>query len=456
MDETEGKRGPGRPSRRGVRGLAGLSADPIENAIRADSQNTADELQAALIALGGVAESGVQIIVYKVPEKGSWQFIKELQPPFSVTGLANELETHYGPGKYAIRILANDKIRTTKFIEIAATKQAQTNILGVVNGAAGGGFNQVELLKMLLERKTDDGGSKELFMLMMNMQQTASQNMMQMQMESTKMVVSLMTALMTGRADPAEQFAKIGSLLKDMQAPPQTLKETLEILTVAKDFVGGGDTGDGLLNLAGKVLPTLASMAEAGARGAAQPGAGQGVQPYPPPRALPPPISRAPPPAIPGAGPPANDAPPAAGGPPAHPILDLVRLDIEYFMGRGHDPELAADALSDILHAHQVTREQLLAFGMEIQGTDGDFVGRLRALGLDVSAHTEWFIATLTALADYDDEPDRGGDELADGDEPDPGDGGPGGSAADPGPDAGAGPAGRPADPRPKQGGAAH
>ena len=380
--------------RRRIR-MPGYSADPIAEAMEADTVKVATDLEIALNDLGSVADSQVKILVYRVSPKGEWEHVKQLSPPLKVADLINDVEETFGAGKYAVRIIIDSKIKTTKFFSIAAPKDGRGSLFGGADG-----LNVPTLLKMLLERDGKKDGGSDMMVLMMKMQQDSATAMVQMQQESTRQLMTLMTTLTSARSDPTDQFLKSLEMVKALQGPQTTAKDIVETFSMIRDLTGeSGGGSQGLMGLAEKFLPAMASLAEVSTRNAA-PG-GQGT----PPAALPPPEApahRAPPPAVSGAasGAPAPGPAPGGAAVSGHPILGLIQPEIEFFMGRGHDPELAAEAIADILKAKGVTAESLFAFGMEIQGIDGNYVGRLQGLGLDVAGHTDWFESMLSVLAE--------------------------------------------------------
>lgn len=444
-------------------------ADPIAAAMETDSIKVASDLEEALAGLDAVTESSVKIIVYRVSARGEWEHVKQLSPPLKVGELVNDVEDTYGPGKYAVRIMADNKIKTTKFFNIAQPKDERRSVFSGADGLSAG-----SLLKLLLERDKGAGGSSDMFMLMMKMQQDSAATMMQMQQASTQQMLGLMTALMTGRGDPAEQFLKSAEIIKAMQGPQTTAKDVLETFAMVRDIAGEGGGHDGILGLAEKFLPAVATLAAASGQGAPPAAAGPARAALPPPG---PSASRAPPPAVLGASGAGGEAPPAEAEAPApgHPILSLVQPEIEFFMARGHDPELAAEAVADVLQAKGVTAESLFAFGLEIQGPDGNYVGRLQQLGLDVAGHTAWFESMLGFLAEiYGSEDDAGEPNpgeldagqvdaggpvaapIADDIEPPGSRAGTNGRGADPSVDAGPSAPRRPANKNPKSGRTAH
>jgi hypothetical protein len=463
-----------KPARRKRINFPGIApADPIAAALETDTIAVAADLENALSDLAGMTESSVKIVVYRVSNKGEWEHVKQLSPPLKVGDLINDLEDTYGPGKYAVRILADNRIRTTKFFNIAAPRDGKGSLFGGPDG-----LNTSSLLKMLLDRdnKPNTGG-QDMMLLMMKMQQDANAAMMQMQQRSSETLMTLIATLTANRGDPSDQFLKSAEIIKALQGPQTTAKDILETLTMFRDVTGDGGNAGGFLGLAEKFLPAMAAMADAARQGSGQVAPGAAPAALPAPEAT---AHRAPPPPVPGAA----SSPPAgpAGAAPGHPIVSLIKPEIEFFMGRGHDPELAAEAVADVLRAKGITAEALFAFGLELQGTDGDYVGRLQRLGLDVSAHRAWFESMLATLAEIYTEPD-------DGAEPGPGEfdaGGPGpgeldagepaggaepgaayiqpladraranGSAADPGPHESPGPARKSANPGKKSGRPAH
>lgn len=418
------RRGPGR-NRPGA-------TDPIREAMGEDTQRAADSLRDALETLSSMtADTGVKVMLNKVLPSGKWEFIKTLLPPIDHDEIVEELKDEYGAGDYAFRVMANSQIKTTKYFSIARPKGNQISS----NERSTNNTDMTRLLLDMSDKSRSEQGN--MFQLMMTMMQQSSQQMMQSQQQSTQLMVTLMTAMMGNKQDPMDSIAKIMGLVKEGQGPQASMKEQLETLTMLKDLTtvekATSEDEGGIMGLAKTFLPGIADMASMAMKGMGQGGA-QGD----PGQAMPqlahqpaPPAERGMPPTVPNTGQLAAPQPAAfalAEGIAPHPVLSIIREDVAYFMRRQHDPELTADALGDILDAHNVGQEQLFALVMEFQAAGEQWPARLAEQGIDISANPVWFDQVVQSLiARYSDGDDQAGDR-----------GGPAGGGTDARPDAAA------------------
>ena len=387
------------------------AADPFDAVLTGERERTAEDLAEALDGLAGMSGSNVKVYVYKIKKQGPWENVKILEPPVKSEELIEFCRDEYGPGDYAARVYAGGTILTTKHFGIAQPKNA---LPAAGRGLLSGGDDGA-LLKLLLERSAPPDNSG---MIAMMMKQADDSNQRFMTMMST------MIPLLVQRPDGngADAMMKAAMFLKEVQGPQQTLKDSLETFAAIRDLTGGGGEG-GFMGLVEKIAPALASITEMSVRNQAVAAGGEAGQVAPvvgaaPGISLPPP--RPLPPAVPNAD--GSTPPPAANDPPGttHPVLEIVKADIAYFMHRGHDPELAAEAVADILEANAITEEQVRGLGMEIFTAGPAWPTALAGYGLNVSTqpgHADWFMAFVQSLAGLYD-----GDAGADEEQPEPAD----------------------------------
>lgn len=414
--------------------------DPIADVLAEETERVADELSDVLEELAGIPGSDVTIAVYKTAKTGPWGHCRNLDPPVKIEALLEDLKEEFGPGDYAIRVLEGGKIRKTQHFGIASPKAAVTRP-GLL-----GGVNEGELLLRLLDRDKGGGDNAQLIALMMNQSDKTTQMMMSMMTN----MVTMVTANKPASEDSADRLLKTIALVREMQGPQSTMKDAIETITAIKAAFGGEEGGSGgLMGMAEKAMPALAQIVSQLQTNGGQ-GPPQGFDGAP--AALPAP--RNVPPVVAGAG----GAPLAANDPPAgdyerHPVIELVKRDILYFMERAHDPGLTATAIGDVLETNGVTEDQIHALGMEILAAGDQWPEALLRYGLDVRANAEWFFAVVTALGqEFSDGPE--GDEP-DRDDADAGGLGQGRGPANPADNARPGGARKPADNRAKPGGEA-
>jgi hypothetical protein len=430
-----------RASRRTAFTVPPKTSDPIDAVLGEDEDRMADDLSDTMQELSGLSGSDVKVHVFRITKKGPWEHCKTLEPPVNTDGLIEELKEDYGAGEYVMRTYAAGRgIVSNKRFAIAAPKSA-----AVRPSFMAGRGEEDWMMRLLLEGR-DRGGNDMMPMvtMMMKSQEQAAQSF-------RDMMGLLIPAMMAGKVSaesPTDQLLKAMALTKELQGPQANMKDMLETFSMFKALTDGGEGGGGLMGMAEKALPLLANFAEAAQRNSAgatpPPQLGQ-----PPSQALPAPRSEPPPVTGAGSAPaPANDAPAAA----THPLIDLVREDVIYFMNRGHNPELAAEAVADVLENAGKGEEEVRGLGLEIFAAGEAWPDALAAYGLDVRTgplHKEWFMEFVSALAAQyeggDAEPDQHADDQQ----------GPPGGGADAGHHARTGGRGKPRPDGAQQGGEA-
>jgi hypothetical protein len=378
--------------------------DPITEAVKQDQISVADELSDLLGELKGVDTGAIKGMLYRIPRVGGkYEYIRELIPPFNITETMDELRQDYGGGDYQIRIFVNGKIRKNINFSIAADPRQKSPLV------------------------TDKRGDNDLMIMMMQMQQSSADRQMQMMQAMTTMqaqsqqaasqqMLGLMTALIPAMMGNREKMSDIIPLMAAMNPKPEGggLKESLEVLTIAKGLFseggsGGGD-GDGSLiseamKLGSQILPAIGNMIPKRPQAAPVEMSGEGVHMLPAPVPMPAPV-RAP-------AETAENSPVTGVGPSDFPVLDMVREDVLFMFNRGRSPEMAADHVMSVLDAAGVTDADLFALIARFQASP-NWIDELASAGIDLRSNPEWAFAFLGALVqlytqDDGDHDDTGG-----------------------------------------------
>lgn len=398
-----------------------FAPDVVDTAVEQDREATANDLATVLESIAGITGRDLKILIYRIPKGiGKWEYCTEVQPPFETSELMDVLKEQFGPGDYAMRVMVEGKIRTTRNFSIAQDRKlnaAQTN----------GGMDK-ELLPLLIT--TMNGKSSETMQMMTAMmQQQAQQSQQQMQMmmammqQSQASQATMITALMGGREKPAELIAAFAPLMA-----PKTggFGETLELLKVAKEIMGGGEkSGDGdIMDMVKTLAPVAGDVVKGIAASIPRRSETHEV------RVLP--QQTQPAPVHPQISGPTEEAPQGAG---RFPLLTAIRDDVLFYYTRGMDPEFAAEGIAEVLDKAGFKPETDLAPIVAAFLSSPNWLVDLANEGIDLTGNPEWAHSFLNALiAIYSGEADDpGGAGGSEEDATDHGDLGEAGSTVDTG-----------------------
>ena len=361
--------------------------DPIDDAMIEDAQGIAGDLTAILDSLRDFDQGSIKGILYRKPRNGlgKYEWIEELAPPFDINAMHAELKDKFNGGDFQLRIMAGGRIRKNIDFSIAA--------------------DPTKLIQSRDDKKDNSDIMLGMFQMMSTQQQASSDRQMQMMMamqqqarESSDRTMTLMMTMMTGmmgnQGKPTD-LIPLFVAMKDNNSGGG-MKDMVETMVALKGLVapsedkGGFDPEDlvgSVVKLAGPVAGAIGKGIGALAqRGGPQPGhMPQGMEPNPTePLALPQGPNQ---PAL----PPPLEGP--TGGPPANPLLNLIRPDILYFFQRGHDPEKAADSIYDVIEAaliQGVITEDHLNDLVSAHALSADWLSDLAAQGIDLRANPQW------------------------------------------------------------------
>lgn len=377
--------------------------DAIEDALESDASTGAIELLDALDEIRAAGTSDVDILVYRLGKggvRGSWDFCTTLTPPIEIVDVMNHLREEYGSGDYGLRIRVNRKLKTTKYISIAANKSptpsglsGSSDIVGLLLSQANSSKSDMISMMTLMMTQSQAAAERQS-----EQQARAAEQQAAASQRSTELMVTMMTAMMGGR----EKMSEIIPMMVALQPKNDSggMVEALTVLEKAKGLFGGGEEkGDSTqemvangVKLIGPALKGISDMVTS-RRGDGQkvtlPGndGEDGERPV----------------ALMLGGPASQElgaqfqATREKGGTGAFPILDLVRDDVNFFFVRNHDPEKAADMVYDTFEAHDVPEDDINALYLAAMSSP-DWLGFFAAEGIDLRQRPQWAEQFITAL----------------------------------------------------------
>lgn len=382
---------------------ADFPADPIAEVIREERSNTAGDLAEALESFRGVDHGNVKGILYKTARGGGkFEWIKEVYPPFDHNEIFTDLQKRFGGGDFQLRMMVNGKIATNINFSIVFDANAIAN----TNAKSDSGDMNTMMFQMMMEQSRESARQREEDR---RDRQASSERMM----TAAIGLAGVIAPLMLGGKDKTSEL--LGAIAAFQPRPQENdLEKTVNTFAALKTIFKDDTTKEGFNadDMVGSIVRAAGPIAGAvgkafsGSRGGAaqEPEAPQlegGAQPLRLPH---------------------NPAPPSGNEPePTNQILRLIRPDVLYFFGRRHAPDLAAEAVYDVIVRAGITDE-------EINGTFAPYAfsddkwNALAAEGIDLRADIAWadeFIAELAKLfmggdadGDADDLAGAGGGEA--------------------------------------------
>lgn len=365
--------------RRAPGGNVGPPQTPIDEAMIADEAHVAEELAGILEATKGFEVSQIKGNLYQKPQNGQgpWSWCDDVYPPWNLSQIFQDMRERFGPGFYQLRIYANGKIR--KNVDFSIAKEKTTLAAAPSNNAQSSQFSDMLLLMMQNSRDAADR--------QMNMMQAMSK-------QTTDLLAAILPAMAGGGGNRASETVALIAALKDAGGSGGGIKDTLEAMAAFKTLLGhSSDDGEGrgeavdLDDLAGTAVRLIGPGVKA---------LGDYLQ-----RSRDPAASEGGAPSANGTAAPGAGGQLALGAPPSrHPLLDLVRDDVNYMFKRGFDPAKAADLVYDIIVANEVAEEEINAlatlFALSPNGLED-----LAREGIDFRSAPGWanaFFAELVAI----------------------------------------------------------
>lgn len=373
--------------------------DALDSAVSQDRENVADQLAEVLEQLGTVDQGSIKGILYRLPvPNGKYEWIRDVYPPFDMSDIMRTLKEDIGGGDYALRIMAEGKVRKT--IHFAIMKDKPTSLIAPQRDDTMGGM--LPMMFQMMMKQSEDAARQRADD--MRDRQAASERM-------TTMLVGLggiVAPLLLGGKEKTSELMMAIAAMQPKPADGSSMKDALETLTLAKGLFKDDNPAptldtDNLVSSGLKFAgPLVGSLAKAFSERRVPAERAQLTD-----HGAPPPLHFAP-------------AAPQLGHVPAapasnYPVLDVIREDVLYCFKRGHDPERTAELVYDAIEnagvSEEAINELVAAFALS-----SDWLADLASEGIDLRSRPEWAEQFLQAVirlhAEIDDfENDRhGGD----------------------------------------------
>ena len=355
--------------------------DPVDDVIREDRAETANELSTAIESMRGYDAGSIKGILFKVPKGGGkYETIETIFPPFDFDKIIEDLKERFGGGDYLLRIMEIGKPGVKKNINFSIAQER--------NPLIAPREDKTDLTMMMFQmmmKQSEDAARQRADD--MRDRQAASERQMQMM---TTLASALIPAMFGGREKTSELMTAIAAF----QPKPQendlekTVNTFAALKTIFKDDAPAAtfDPSD----MVGSLVKAAGPIA--GAVGRAFSGGRSGQAPA---TEAPQYEADAEPLRIPSPNPtPALEHRPE---PSKYPILDLIRPDVLYHFGRRNNPEFAAEGVYDILLRANVSEDEINAL-VAVFSISGDRWGDLAAQGIDLRADLPWADAFLAEL----------------------------------------------------------
>jgi len=374
-----------------------LPLDPIDDAMREDRQTLADNLTEALAQLSDVEQGALKGILYRIPiPNGKYEWIRDVypaappSPPFDMSDIMRSLKEEIGGGDYALRLMADNKVRRTVHFSIMRDR---------VDPAAAAKKDEGTSLSMFQLMMTQQADSRREAQAsadrQMQMMQQANQQTMQMFAAMSSQTTAILTAMMANR----EKVTDLVPLFSAMQPPQGGMKDAVETLVALKGLLPGEGGGGGFDpdDLVGSAVKLAGPLLAAGGRMLQQRQAAGHEALAEPAQAL----------ALPGAPGPLQLTMNPAPDDPVERVLRHIRDDV-LFMFRRYDPELAAEAVYARIEAAGVGEQELNDLVAAFYASP-DWIEDLAARGLDLRSDRAWAADFLQGLVAVHTSPVPGG-----------------------------------------------
>jgi hypothetical protein len=369
--------------------MGAIEPDPFADAVFTDTLGVAGELGDFLDQLKAFDVSSIKAMLYRKPASGvgGYAYLGVVPAPIHMDAVMEYLKEEFGGGDYRVSVFAGGKTRKQIEFPIYGLAKPLKSINGTSTASSG------------------DMKPTDMLGLFMQMQESARREAAERRSEMMEQLradrerdrdrTSAMVAL-AGSIAPAlipvlfnrEKLSELLAIMKAGEGEKSSLKDTVELVVLLKKAFGEDRGGDfdpenvmgSIARLAGPVVGGLGrafSANRAPPQEEASP-AELGELHLPPPE----------PPQI---------APAAAPGAPANPVLHLIRPHLLYLYSAQLPPDLAADALVDIMERSGVTDENLnelvAAFTLS-----PDWKADLAAQGIDLRGNPGWADELLSEL----------------------------------------------------------
>lgn len=412
--------------------------DPLAEVLFSDSLGIAGDLEQVLNAITPYNTDTIKAILHKKPAgPGAWALIRSYTPPINMDEISEHLKAEFGGGDYRLTIFAGGKTRKQiEFSILGEPKMPSASGPGRPADAFGGGdFFKYWMAMQAEQRQREDDARRDREAREEQWrrdQQTAADRREDRQ---TALVGTLVAAfgpalipVLTGAN--REKLTDLLAIMNSQRDKGGGMKETLDMLMVAKTLFGDGPKPDGWdpADIVGSLGRLAGPVAEAAGRAFR----GRGAQPAevePPEEYLS--LPEPDPPAATGQ---ALPPPPPPAGESSR-LVALVRPHILFFFGSDLPPDLAAEAIVVILRRENVSDEEVAGFATAF-ALSPDWKTDLAGEGIDLRSNPEWADEFLDELVGQwsesagnpdagDGDPGRRGDPADDAPRSPPGGGAP-------------------------------
>lgn len=318
-------------------------------------------------------------LMVRKSEGASWSFLETSRPDiqtFSIERAIENVLNERGPGNYKYVVRVGGTIKKHIEFNVGDPRKPLNATPQIVKDDSTKEFLPLLITMMQESNRSQQAASERL---MLQMHESAN--------KENQMMLTLLPAL-TQRQGPSvleiiTGLAPIIPLIAPMIAPKNNMKEMIELMILMKNEMGGDGGGEdgGFLKMASSFAgPIIAGLTAQGEQAKLQ--TMQVQQPQR--QQLAAPVQQ--PQSVPQSAPQEVEA---NSRPAMHPILALIKDEIELFAKKGQDPTIAAETLAAILEMQGITYEQLVTVAQQLMVTP-DWIESLYRAGVDLRQHREW------------------------------------------------------------------
>jgi hypothetical protein len=357
---------------------AGRTRDPLESALFSDAEGLGERLADIVDKLRDFDEADIKGMLYRKPDSGmgGFQWIEDLSPPFDMSAIRSYLKGSVGGGAYRLSLFAKGRIRANFEFSIMGDRKtdkpaanANGDILAImITQQAEDRRLQAENARRAEERYERERDRRAEFQGQLILAAIAA--------------APAIIPLLNNR----EKLADIIGLMNANKPDKTDLKETFEIITLAKNLTGGDSDKFDASDIAGSIArlagPALAGLAKA-MPGRRPPEEAAEYEEEPQELYTPPP--------------PATLAAPAAGAPAAapqrqseFPAINMIKPHVVYFFHSQQDPGLAAEAIDAIIRRERVPKEDIDALVAAFSLAGDGWLELLAGEGIDLRSDPQW------------------------------------------------------------------
>lgn len=369
--------------------------DPMAEVLFNDTQGIAGDLQEVLNAVAPFDTNTVKCVIHKKPAgPGPYALIRSYPAPINMDEIAEHLKAEFGGGDYRGTVFAGGKTRKVfDFSIIGEPKMPGAGGAKTVD-PMGGDFMKFWMAMQAEQREREEAYRRE---------QRDREDQYRRDREAREDRQAELMRTIIAAAVPAlipilaganrEKLSDLLGIINANKGSDGSLKETLEVLTIAKGLFGDGEkpagwNPDDIVGSLGRLAGPVAEAAGRAFRGrGAPPAEVEAPEEY---LSLPEPDAPA------GGQPPAPLAAPAAVE-PASRVVALVRPHVLYYYSSDLPPDLAAEAIIVILQREGITDGEVTELATAF-ALSADWKADLAAQGIDLRGNPDWADDFLSEL----------------------------------------------------------